>query len=466
MKLSWLQYCLLFVIMALVLCIPAFYNGFPLFFPDTINYIKSGFGNYAGNTRLWLYGGFVRHISLWESLWLIPFAQGLILTGAIYLMFKYFFRKKYSEISFVIYLLIVSSTTALSFHVSMLMPDIFTPIVILSFCILLLAEEVSKKDYAITVFLFFLSSGMHNSHTLLNLIIILIIVVGALIKRWRPIYQQLGITFRKVAAMIVLVFCSYLTTCTIQYSKTGIFAGTRGGGVFLFARLCDMGLAQSYLNENCSKLDYDICKHRGSLGLGRFFLWSGGSYLNKSDRWHWSKKKVDFYNQLCWEILTTPKYLKKYVIRCIEATFMQIFCVNFNNQADLYAARENGFMKSIQPYFPEYFLVAHDSRQIQKLYSDYEINLGNTIQKIVLLLATLIVLLALFFEQRHSEKEKAIVLFLLLGMLVNAFIVGAASGVYDRYQSRVAWLITLPAFWFLWSKVETLKKGIMQEVQA
>jgi hypothetical protein len=465
MKLSWLQCSFLFIIIAFALCIPAFYNGFPLFFPDSMGYIISGFRDSAGNTRLWLYGGFVRHISLWETLWLVPFAQGLILSGTVYLMFKYFFRKKYAEISFVVYLLLVSATTALSFHVSMIMPDIFTPIVILSFCILLLATQLSKKDYIVAIFLFLLSSGMHNSHTLLNLSMIFVIVFSGLIKKWRPTYQRLGITFRKIVGMVVLVFASYLTTCTIQYSKGGDFAGTRGGGIFLFARLCDFGLAQNYLKEHCDEVDSDICHHIGSIGLGRYFLWSRGSYLNRSGTWHWSEEKVAFYNELCWKILTKPKYLKKYVIRCIEATVMQVLCFDYNNQEDLINAKENGLMKAIQPYFPDYYLAAEYSRQIQKMYSDEEINLANSIQKIVLYISALIVLLFLFFDKKYSEKQKAIVLVLLLGILANAFIVGAASGVYDRYQSRVAWLITLPAFWWLWSKMEVLQAMLKNKLE-
>jgi hypothetical protein len=52
-----------------------------------------------------------------------------------------------------------------------------------------------------------------------------------------------------------------------------------------------------------------------------------------------------------------------------------------------------------------------------------------------------------------------------MSLLINAFIAGAASGVYPRYQSRIAWLITLPAFWYVHDKfsyflttMQTLKK--------
>ncbi len=85
------------ILISLVFCIPAFYNGFPLLYSDTSGYINSGFGNYLGTMRAWLYGGFLRHISLWESLWLVVFVQGIFVACIIYLMFKYFFKKKASQ---------------------------------------------------------------------------------------------------------------------------------------------------------------------------------------------------------------------------------------------------------------------------------------------------------------------------------------------------------------------------------
>lgn len=457
MRISNKQYILLFFLLSIVLCIPAFYNGFPLFFTDSLGYIISGFEGKAGNTRLWLYGGFIRHVSLWESLWLVLLAQGIILIGAIHLIFKYFFPSKYLAVSLTSYICMIAATTAASFHVSMLMPDIFTPIVLLSFCLLLLATNISRRDFAIVVFLFLLSSGMHNSHTLLNLILLLVVLLGRFLKGGKARYQQLGITGRKLAFMMALVGGSYLTTCTIQYSRGGGFVGTEGGGIFLFARLCDFGLAQSYLEENCKEFDHDICGHIKSLGLGRYFLWSPGSYLNKKDLWHWSDEKVAFYNELCWKILTQPKYLKKYIIRSLEATLMQLSFFDYNNQEDMGNTKDRPFMAPIKPYFPTYYLAGQDSRQVLKTYTEQEVYVANFVQKVVLYLSAFIVLMAFFFYRGYSEQEKALATLLILGILVNAFIVASTSGVYDRYNSRVAWLITLPAFGLVWNILKTRK---------
>jgi hypothetical protein len=46
---------------------------------------------------------------------------------------------------------------------------------------------------------------------------------------------------------------------------------------------------------------------------------------------------------------------------------------------------------------------------------------------------------------RTDRKLFSTVFLLLAGVVANAFVMGALSGVYDRYQSRVAWLLLLAA---------------------
>lgn len=451
MKWTFLQKLSYFSIAVLVLCMPAFYNGFPLMFPDTTPYLSTGFENKIGDARVWLYGGFLRHVSLWETLWLVIFVQGVLIAGSIYLMFKYFFRNEYSIRLSIIYTIVVGLTTAISFHVSMLMPDIFTPIVILSFSLLLLGKDMSKRDVVITIILFVFSSAMHNSHLILNLGILILISLSLAVKTWRITWNDLGVNLKKLLLLFVLVSGSYLSVCTLHYSKGGAFKATRGSQIFLFARLCDFGIAQSYLEEYCGEYNYSICPRAAKLNLGRNFLWAWQSHLYQSGGW--TKEGEAYYGGLVKDILTTPKYLKKYIIKSIEATFMQFFYYEMDPLAEMRnEVKGSGLIKT---YFPTYDLAAINSRQFKKTYTSTFIERQNMIQQFVIVVSALLLLL-MIWDKRYSKEQKAVVVILLLGALANAFIVGATSGVYDRYQSRVAWLITLPAFWLICSKLETL----------
>lgn len=454
MKWTFLQKISYFSIAVVILCVPAFYNGFPLLFPDTGGYLYAGFKNEVGDARVWLYGGFLRHISLWETLWLVVFVQGMLVAGSIYLMFKYFFKCQYSIQLAIVYTVVVGLTTAISFHVSILMPDVFTPIVLLSFSLLLLAKDLSKRDTILTIFLFMLSSGMHNSHLILNWGILILISLSMCLKTWRLRWNDLGVNRRKLLLLATLVSCTYIGVCTLHYSKGGGFKATRGGQSFLFARFCDFGIAQSYLNEYCGTTDYSICSQVEKLKLGRNFLWTKTSVFY--EKGGWTKEGEEYYGQLVKDILTRPKYLKKYIIKSIEATFMQFFYYEMDPLGEMRKEMKNSGL--IKNYFQSYDLAVMESRQFKKKYTNTFIERQNTIQQFVIGLSALLLLL-LFWDEKYSKQQKAVAGLLLVGMLVNAFITGATSGVYDRYQSRVAWLISLPAFWFIYSKIEVYRSS-------
>ena len=435
---------------AFIFCIPAFYNGFPLMFPDTAGYIHAGFTSEIGYARVWLYGGFIRHVSLFESLWLVVFGQGVLLAVSLYLVFKYIAERQESAKYTLIYTLIIGITTAAGFHVSMLMPDIFTPIVILNFCLLLFGKNMSKRSTILASLLFIMATGMHNSHLVLNVGLILGLTVLMFFKKIRELLYSWGISIKKLSSLSILILCTHLLICTLHYSKGGEFKATRGSQIFLFARLCDFGIAQSYLKEHCATNKVDsLCDNIQTLGLSAQFLWAPNSFLYKTGGW--TAKNEAYYRVLVKGILTTPKYLKKYIIKSIEATFMQFFYYEMDPTKELHATR----VDLVQRYFPSYVSTAKNSRQLKRTYTHTVIENQNAIQHVVIM-ASLLCILLLLWDGKYSKHQKAVALFILVALWGNAFIVAATSGVYDRYQSRVAWLITLPAFWLICSKLEVL----------
>lgn len=441
MKLSKTQLLLCFFFLSIILCIPAFYNGFPIFFPDTASYIDAGFTNHVQRSRPWLYSGFIRHISMWESLWFVIIAQGMISSVVIYLMFKAFYKGNNKVFIFILYVLLTGMTTALSFHVSRLMPDIFTPLVILTFVWLLLAKDVTKKEQAFMAIIFIVSSAMHNAHIIMNLGLVICLFLGGFLKSIRSLYTSLGLTAKRMGVIVLLIISTHLFICTLHYSKDGNFEATKGGAIFLFARLCDLGIAQSYLEENCEAMKYPICDQAGSLFYSGGFLWESHSVFNKSGGW--TKENEAFYKRLTLDILTTPKYFKAYVIRCIESMFEQFFQCGYS-PVEPHIKWVTG---SVKHYYPMYILSADGSKQVKNTYNQYHIDVNNTIQNVVLGLS-LLLLFFLFWDPNYAKEQKVLTILILLGMLINAFISGATSGIFDRYQSRVVWLVTLPAFWY------------------
>jgi predicted permease len=54
-----------------------------------------------------------------------------------------------------------------------------------------------------------------------------------------------------------------------------------------------------------------------------------------------------------------------------------------------------------------------------------------------------VALLAIRSQSYFEQPERRLVAVLLVGMIANALVFGAISGVFDRYQGRLAWLPVL-----------------------
>ena len=209
------------VLGALILCIRAFYNRFPLFYSDSGTHLRSGFEDFVPVDRPILYGYFLRHVSLSESLWLPIFAQGLLLATGLWLLFKYFwrpggkvasinrerpsgmpplsagkapagkelYRQLFSPKSLPVFFL--GTTLALSFfsgaslNVCQLNTDIFTPLMFIGLALLILPPKIDLRDLIFSGILIVGSLGMHNSHYLICLGTLFVLTIFMGIRAFR-----------------------------------------------------------------------------------------------------------------------------------------------------------------------------------------------------------------------------------------------------------------------------------------
>ncbi|MGH1339011.1 MAG: hypothetical protein ACRBFS_23040 [Aureispira sp.] len=453
MPLSSKQLRLGLVLSTLFLCLPAFYNAVPLIFPDTTAYVFAGFTNTSLGPRIWTYGGFARHISLSETPWLVILLQSFFVAASIYLLFKYIFKTK-EPWHFLFYILFISLTTAASFHASRLMPDIFTPLVLIHLGMLLFAPRMNRADQFLSGFLFFIALSMHNSHTILVVLMLAALGFGALFPVVRTFYKETFLTWKRMAGIGALMLACYFFVCSIHWSLGGGFRATQGGSIFLFARLIDFNIVQDYLEEHCDEMDAHICTHRHTIKWSANFLW-GVEPSSLPQHGHWSDENKLFYQGLVQDILTTPKYLKRYIFRSLETTAAQLFYVDYDPISEKW---HQWMFGATSKHYPQYRLAIEEGRQAKMDYRDADVGWMNHVQHLVFLLSILIVFWSLIYYDLPTSI-RAITLLLILGLLVNAFIAAATSGVYDRYQSRVAWLITLPAFWIVCHYIENWKKG-------
>ena len=434
----------------IILCYMGFYNSFPFVYSDCGTYIGSGFDLIVPYDRPIFYGLFVRHISLATSLWLVIWVQGIVVSLILFYYFKYFTTTERFRIYYLAFIFLITFFSSASFHVSQLIPDIFTSMAILCTGLLLFAGMMKKRDRIITYFILFWAIAVHNSHFIIVLILLFIYTIVFIYRKYRKNGMALTLSGEKLLLSWGVLLCSYLLICTINFSLNAGFGLSRSGSIFLVSRFNEMGLLKPFLKENCLKHNYRLCNYKESIPSD--ILWDyQKSPFYKCGGWT-SQQVRDEYKTIAFDLLTTPKYGHLYIVKSIESGIKQFFVFSFGAAPP----QVEGSTSYGQIYWhyttsiPEYM----GSRQNTQTMNYYFIN---EFHKYTVCFFLFISLVFLFYPSFAHEYYR-LFLFILAGLLVNAFVCGALSTVTDRYQSRVVWLLPLPVFLVMANKEFFLKK--------
>jgi hypothetical protein len=428
----------LVLLAGILLCYMGFYNRFPLVFPDCGTYIGSGCDLYIPLDRPIFYGLFVRHISLLTSLWLVIWAQGTLLALILFYYFKYLSGTARFRFYYVLYVTLITFFTAASFNVSQLIPDIFTPISILSLGLLLFAGNMKKRDIVMTSIIFVYSIAVHNSHLFINILLLLIFTIIYLFRKFRQQLTVFSLSLKRILFTWVMIIFSWLMVCTVNASLGAGFRNSGSGHVFMMSRLLNMGILELYLKENCLSHHYKICEYKDKMPWDFIWDWRNSPLYKFGDGWK-SQEVKDEYNAIIRDILTTPRYCNIFIVKSIESTAKQFFCFSAGDGPYL-DDKDNPAYTAIAGHYKvslKEFLV---SRQHGR---ELDLKMTETLQKYLLAISLFFCIAFLLFP-RLAGKYKWIILFIILGMLMNAFICGTLSDVVERYQTRVVWLIPLP----------------------
>lgn len=436
---------------AVVLCFWAFYNTFPLTFnSDSAMYIEAAFNKIVEPDRPILYGLFIYYISFQYSLWLVVMAQALIVSLVVYYCFRYFTPAKNFPVHYMGYIIVITFFMGGSFNVSWLMADVFTPVALLCIGLLLFVKNLKKRDLIIISVLTVLSVGMHNSHFYIFLSLSLLVLIGFILQHIKETFKNAGLNVKRVIYIISLVVLSNLTLSSIQYALSGNFTSSRGGPIFLMGNLVEMGVVDTYLAENCDRKHYEICQHKDTLPNN--FIWASNSPIRKTGGWEGSKKE---YSEIIKDILTTPKYLKTVVYESLWLTLKQFFHFD-TGEAGKPTERVE---MSISLCYPHEYLSFSTARQSSGTLNFAFVNYIQTL----ILGACFFIFLLIFIYRRLTLRYRLFIIFILAGLVINAWVCGTFSGVFFRYQARLVWLVPLPLFLYA---VENLNIGqIMQSMR-
>jgi hypothetical protein len=421
-------------------CTLALYNGFPFTFNnDSAVYLERGVTGAVRSDRPITYGLFVVVSSMHYSLWLVAILQALIVSLLVYFVFsysnKYFYTK--NDQRFLFYYLgftgFVCLFTGASCEVTMLMPDVFTAVAIL--CIaLLIIFKLKIIDLIIISAILVLSIIVHNSHFFICILLCCLMLAGYILRRIRLLYNNAGIRLKTILFVIVLSIFSTLLSAGIHKHYGPRFKSSFGGAIFLMSNLIEMGVVDSYLDENCDKKNYRLCRYKDSIPNN--FLWAQNSPLKKTGGW--GKANDSVFLAIEKDLLTTPKHLSRVIYKSGIYTIKQFF--NYDME---HVTKPTTFVNNtIRAYFNDDYDSYINSRQPNE---DLRFGFINFSQNLVVGISCFIYCLIGLYAKR-SRKLLMFTFFILAALIINAWFCSTFSGVYSRYQTRVVWLLPLPLF--------------------
>lgn len=435
------------ILSSVIFLLPVFFNGYPLFYSDSALYILASnlFGALSHTESFPYLSGigyawFIRIVAWRSTLYLVVFAQALILNILIYQSLKVLLPETKILKFHLPIIIILSLFSSMGWTVSQLMPDIFTSYLVLS---IFLFYAWNKKSLGMYIFLSIIIISSILSH--LTNIAISVLIIGFLFVAFlltKSDRKNLMVFIKKSFLIVALIFTSLLILKGFNSKYYNYHGLSPTSQIFFVARLMDTGFMSEFLNEKCAEESYDMCRFKNHLPVSyEDFLWNPNSVFNKTGGWNINEHEE--YGRIIHDVLTTPKYLGKFLYNCGMHSLSQLktfeigegLTIIYNKESAQYQTAVRHFDKR---EFREDYL---KSKQTQGSLKFDKVNLINYI----LLAVSVLIILWTFIKSKFDNNMILFTFIVISSFIINAAATSSLSSVFNRFQSRVTWLIPLLA---------------------
>lgn len=425
---------------ALLLAAPAIWNGFPLLYWDSYDYMGIPFGAKMPVFRTASYSMITASALLIHTIWAPIVVQCVVIAWIL--------REAVEALvpgpvwrTLPIFIGATTLLTAFPWFSSQLMADCFTAPLILGVVGAAFGKPPpSATRRIVLVPLLALAVAVHSSH--IALLSGVVIALGAL--HLAGVAGVAGLRFLKprlLTPVLALVF-GVVAATGANWIVTGKVFVSQSTDILMLARLVQDGIAKKYLREVCPKgAKLMLCSRVEDLpDNANQFLWTPGPFY---DLGGWSREMREEARSILLGSLATHPV--DHLRSAWNLTVEQLFQVRTGDgvvRLDTIHADDdptrNPFMPKIiakyyRPDLDEYWA----SRQRRNFGFD-EIN---TIQVPLAVAGYAGVLIAFVVGLRRRTRLIAgPALVVTLAILGNAFICGALSNPNNRYQARLAWI--------------------------
>ena len=335
---------------------------------------------------------------------------------------------------------LVAALGSLSFYVAYLMPDIFTPILLLSIATLsVFARDMRAWELSLTMALGALAIVSHLSHIgIAALMVPVALLAGLVLSRrrwWLPVLC--------VVALVAIGYGERLvqraTARTLAHSEVILKP-------FLAARIIQDGPGLAYLNRHCPDVAITTCKLHAALQLSDDPYRLTASHI----LFETTARLGSFQLMTAEDQRAVARAQFRFFLDVLkEAPFSVSYAVLRNTliQARMFSVT----MTLPSPAIIDYVASVPEAAALGIL-GNGRIT-GNTgwlagltaAQRVLYLLALVIVAGLCLMPGRAPVAVKMLALVLMAGILANAVVCGAVSQPAMRYGARVIWLLPFAA---------------------
>jgi hypothetical protein len=421
---------------AALLLWPAVWNGFPIVFADTGTYLSQAIHLYAGWDRPVFYSLFMLPLHATVTVWPVVVVQALLAAWVMWLVCRVLVPG-ISGIAFAGGIFVLSVCTWLPWLASELMPDLFTPLLLLVLCLLVREpERLSLWERVVLVGLAaFMIASQQSSLPLACVLIAGLLLLGVVIDRGGPASTRRDSPAIGKGRWLLIVLppaLALLGLCTVNLATHGRFAVSPFGNVFLLARVIYDGPGMAVLRRDCPVANWRLCPFLDSFPpTSDDFLWTPASPLKPAGGAKLVSQDAGAIIQAA--LLADPV---TEVRIALANTLEQITRFDSGDGLNPWPAQVT---PEIERDFPAREQAAYASAR-QQAGSLSVPPLLATLHMIVALSGIVACALLLPLALKRRATCAGFLLAVLLALPVSAAITGGLSAPHERYQARIMWL--------------------------
>ena len=461
---------------AFFLMLPAIYNGYPIIYEDSGFYIvglpAAIIENQTSPLRSIAYS-LLFPSSLYATLWFPLIIQSLLNSFLLKICIASLLQKNRNRI-FLLIILFLTLFSSLAWYNSELLSDAYLGIIIIAItCIVFTPMTKKIKIIMFPIIIWMIMT--HNSYMLLVVTLSTALVFFQIFRLYINKFFSLAFLnpiFQKISwkSLFIITIFPWICTFLLNFFVTGKFQYSKGGPVFLTARLAEIGIVEDWLNDVCDKEFHRLCPYKDNITISsQDFIWAEYSPLAKEGG-DTNFAALKDYNFMIKQILTTPKYFYIFMIDSIKKTIHLLFSFNvgkgvflegtliyyviskyFNaNDTSLtekYYKNTNNFINKIIDvsnkitiYFDDYSSYISSKQSKGKL----QLKIYTVIITIVCFISFIIILLFLIIPKYRNSLSSYLISLIILcifAIIMNALICASLSGIPPRYNARVIWIL-------------------------